>query len=50
MCVPLRMPMEFVIPIHPEDLLISGNNFSINEGLDVESFSESSLKKSLGGM
>lgn len=39
---------EFVIPVHPEDLLIAGDRYSV-KAQDIDSISESALRSKLSG-
>jgi hypothetical protein len=40
---------DFVIPVHPEDLLIAGDRYSVKEQQDINSISESALRSKLSG-
>ena len=41
---------EFVIPVHPEDLLIAGDRFSVQAQEDIDALAEGALRKKLSGM
>jgi hypothetical protein len=41
---------EFAIPIHPEDLLISGDRYCVEDTLDVDNLPPNALRKKLDGV
>jgi hypothetical protein len=40
---------DFIIPVHPEDLLIAGDRYSVKPVQDIDSLSESTLRSKLSG-
>lgn len=41
---------DFVITVHPEDLLIPGDRYSVKSQQDIDSLSEGALRSKLSGM